>query len=137
MVKGNDIMEILVVEDDVQNAELITENIAGWGYSAERTGTGRDALKKIKRKRFDLIILDIFLPDCEGHTLIPKFKEICSEVGIVTMTGHNSYDLELKVRLQGIYCYLLKPFKMNSLKEILDHLSNKKKAKAVYKERLN
>ncbi len=116
-------MEILVVEDDVQNAEFITESIVGWGYGAERTGTGRDALKELRKKRFDLILLDIFLPDCEGHTLIPQIKEMQPEVGIVTMTGYNSRELELKVRVQGIYCYLIKPFKMNSLKEILDHLS--------------
>ncbi|RLB15231.1 MAG: response regulator, partial [Deltaproteobacteria bacterium] len=70
-------MNILIVEDDVAVTSVLTETIQRWGYRAENADTCKDALKKVKQKRFDLILLDIFLPDGKGHRLIPQFKQLC------------------------------------------------------------
>ncbi len=130
------IINILVVEDDVPIAQVIKGNIERLNHRAETAGTGQDALKKVRKKRFDLVLLDLFLPDCEGHELIPQFKEVWSDIGIVTMTGYNSRELEWQVRKQGILFYMIKPFSMKVLKEILDHIL-KKKRKEVKREWLN
>jgi len=125
-------MDVLVVEDDVSTAETISENIVSWNYRVETVRTGKDAFQRFSQKRFDLVLLDIFLPDCEGHQLIPEFKKLSPETWIVTMTGYNSRDLELEVREKGIAFYMIKPFKMMEMKEILDHMSKKmKKRKEV------
>ncbi|MCP4719582.1 MAG: response regulator [Desulfobacteraceae bacterium] len=125
-------MDILLVEDEVSIAETITENIVNWKYGVETARTGKDALQRFRQKIFDIILLDIFLPDCKGHQLIPEFQKISPETWIVTMTGYNSKELELEVRTRGIAFYLIKPFKMYEMKEILDHMFNKK-----YKEMKN
>ncbi len=122
-------MDILIVEDDISTAEMITESIVSWNYRAETARTGKDALQMFSQKRFDLILLDIFLPDCKGHQLIPEFKKISPETWIVAMTGYNSRDLELEVRKKGIAFYMIKPFKMHEMKEVLDHMSKKKTEK--------
>lgn len=118
-------MNILIVEDDIDVSSVLTESIHHWGYSAENADTCKDALDKVKQKRFDLILLDIFLPDGEGHLLIPQFKELLPDVGIVTMTGYNTRELETHVREQGIIYYMVKPFEIKSLKALLDHISHK------------
>ena len=123
-------MDILIVEDDIVVSSVLTESIQRWGYSAENADTGKDALDKVKQKKFDLILLDIFLPDGEGHRLIPHFKELWPDVGIVTMTGYNTRELEMEVREQGILYYMVKPFETKSLKELLDHISHKYSKKA-------
>ena len=117
-------MEILLVEDDDSIASVIDENVGKWGHTIKHAKTGREALKKVTKKRFDLILLDIFLPDCMGHRLIQHFKILWPTAGIVTMTGYNSWELELEVRQQGIFYYLIKPFMMVELKEVIDHISN-------------
>jgi len=125
-------MEILVVEDDVSIAEAITESIASWNYRTETVKTGKGALQRFRQKSFDLILLDIFLPDCKGHQLIPEFQKISPEIWIVTMTGYNSRRLEMEVRQKGIAYYMIKPFKMHAMKAILDHMCEKmKKIKEV------
>jgi len=68
-------MNILIVEDDIDVSSVLTESIQHWGYSAENADTCKDALDKVKQKRFDLILLDIFLPDGKGHRLIPQFNQ--------------------------------------------------------------
>jgi len=105
----------------------IAENIERWGHRVETAGTGEDALERVRQKRFDLVLLDIFLPDCKGHELIPQFKETWPETGVVTMTGYNTRDLEWEVRQHGIIYYMTKPFRMEELKEIFDHISKKKR----------
>ncbi len=120
-------MEILVVEDDLQVVAPVTESFERWGHPVETAGTGQEALKKVSQKRFDRVLLDINLPDCWGHELIPKFKEIWPDIGVVTMTGYNTRELEWEVRQKGILYYMIKPLSMEVLKEILDHNSKKKK----------
>ncbi len=120
-------MNILVVEDEVSVARVIGQEIEALGHSANIAYTGQDALKKVTKNRFDLMLLDIFLPDCRGDKLIPKFKEARPDMGIVTMTGYNIKELELEVRQQGILYYMVKPFAIEEMKEILDYISKKGK----------
>ena len=121
-------MKILIVEDDAVLMSTMVHTIRNWGYSVETAHTGIDAIKKFREIFFDMILLDIFLPDSMGHDLIPEFKMFRPNVRIITMTGYNSRDLEREVRKQGIIYYMLKPFKYEHLKEILDHTNKMMKA---------
>jgi len=114
-------MRLLIVEDDTVLLSTMVLAIRSWGYSVDTAHTGIDSLQKIRKKFFDMILLDIFLPDSMGHELIPEFKMFRPNIRIITMTGYNSRDLEREVRKQGIIYYMLKPFKNGHLKEILDH----------------
>jgi len=124
-------MNILVVEDDDSTAEPIAGIIGAWDHEVEISGTGKDALGKVRGKDFDLVLLDIFLPDCKGHELIPQFKKICPDIGIVTMTGYNTRELEMEVRKQGILYFMIKPFEPKDLKALIDHISQKSKSSAT------
>ncbi len=118
-------MKILVIEDDRDVSEHIEELIKEWGHSIEMAGTGKAGLAIFKQGGFDLVLLDIFLPDVKGYELIPDFKAIDPGVNIVAMTGHNSRELELKVRTQGVIFYMVKPWEISVLKSIVDHISSK------------
>ena len=119
-------MNILVVDDEVFSAEVIQKQIEALGHGAEIAHTGQDALKMVKENGFDLILLDIYLPDCMGHELIPKFREMRAEIGIVTITGYNSRELELEVRQKGILFFMVKPFNLHEMKEVLNHFQKRK-----------
>ena len=118
-------MNILIVEDDIQSAQVIEQFIETWGHKGQKAENGEVAITKFKKDSFDLVLLDIFLPDIEGYDLIPQFKEIDPGIGIVTMTGQNTRDLEAKVRRQGILYYMTKPLEKKNLKTLLDHISER------------
>lgn len=86
---------------------------------------GKEVIKKLEEGSLDGISLNIFLPDCQGHTLIPRFKAANPEMHIVVMTGFNTRDLELEVRKQGINQYLGKPVDLKILKMSLDHMAQR------------
>ncbi len=120
-------MDILIVDDDIAVASALSGTVERLNHNVETASTGKDALKKLKQKKFHLMLLDIFLPDCMGYEFIPKFKEIWAGLGIVTMTGYNSRELERRVRQQGLIYYMLKPINTKELKEVINHLSKKKR----------
>jgi DNA-binding NtrC family response regulator len=120
-------MKVLIVEDDIALSSSVSDAVASWGYRTECAETGERALKKIEDENFDLVLLDVFLPDCKGHKLISQIKTKQPDIGVITMTGYNSRDLEKEVRKQGVLFYMIKPFADNQLKNILDHVNKKKK----------
>jgi len=119
-------MHILLVEDEAPVAKVIQQQIENLGHSVETAYTGQDALKKVREKRFDLMLLDILLPGCKGSELIPKFREAEPDMGIVAITGYNTRELELEVRQQGILYYMVKPFRAEEMKMVLDHVSKQR-----------
>jgi len=119
-------MDILIVEDDISAGTLIFQSVKQWGHHVELTDTGEEALKKVRQKTFDLILLDVMLPDGFGYEKIPDYKTYQPDVNIIVMTGYNTPEMERTVREFGITYYMAKPININELKDILDHLSNKR-----------
>ena len=119
-------MDVLVVEQNVSVGSTIIDLIRGWGYEAETSKTGQDTLKLVGERNFDLALIDISPPDMSAQNLIGKLKELRPEIGIVTMTGQSTDDLEKEIRTLGIIYYMSKPINETALKEILDHIAKKK-----------
>jgi len=126
-------MNILLVEDNEPMGKTLSEILLAWGHHVRWVKIGKDALLEARRNSYDLILLDISLPDIQGYELIPSFNALQPEVGIVTMTGHNSMDLEVKVRKEGIVYYMIKPFDLRILKDILKHVSGKRSRRIPHK----
>jgi DNA-binding response OmpR family regulator len=119
-------MHILVAEDDIAFAQTLRAMLARWDHGVEIAASGENALERLRRSEFDLILLDIFLPDLKGYELIPHFKEIRPDIGIVTMTGHNSRELEMRIRRLGILYYMIKPFETRFLRSLLEHIAQRR-----------
>jgi CheY-like chemotaxis protein len=120
-------MDVLVADSDIAALSNIVELIQSWGHSAEKSETAQDTVDKVREKLFDLVLLDMSLPDMTAQDLIGKLKELWPDIGIVTMTGTSTNELEKEIRTLGIVYYMSKPVSENVLKQILDHISTKKK----------
>ncbi len=118
-------MKILIVEDDPMLGKMLKQRIEKWDYMTEIVHTGRAAIQKMEKESFDGMLLDVFLPDCRGHTLIPGFRALNPRIHIIAMTGFNTRELELEVRKQGIDQYLGKPVDFTVLKMSLDHMAGR------------
>ena len=119
-------MKILIVEDQAPVARMLTASLNRWGHETQIAETGQNAMELMEKEMFDLILLDIHLPDAMAYDLIPRMKRAWSGMEIITMTGHNSRDLEKKIRSQGILYYMVKPINMAELRAIIDHLGLKR-----------
>ena len=122
-------MNVLVADKDVALLSHIVSLIRDWGYDAEGSKTGLETLEKVKERLFDLVLLDMTMPDMTAQELIAKVKELRPDIGIVTMTGTNADGLENEIRTLGIVYYMLKPVGEKVLKQIIDHIARRKQEK--------
>jgi DNA-binding response OmpR family regulator len=130
-------MNILLIETNPILAEEFINAFTEWDHKSEWSVTGTDALERVRQRTFDLILMDISLPDIHAYELIPQIKEFQPQAGVVTMTDNNSRELELQVRKQGIIFYMVKPFSIPILKNILDHISKKNQGRAYHSKKIS
>jgi len=118
-------MNILIVEDEEMVAEVLIQAFNKWGQKVVWVTTKHEALVKTGQSIFDMVILDIILPDGFGYDIIPEIKQSQPGAYIITMTGDNSPKLEKIVRGFGIAYYMAKPVNLKELKSIIDHYINR------------
>lgn len=122
----------ILIEGRMLISDPIALAIGNWGHRIEileyQAGTGLD---KFGNACFDLLLVDVFPPDVKCGEVIPKCRERWPDIGIIAMTDNPSRDQELEVRKHNVLHYMIKPFSMEILKQILDHISKKRGGKLV------
>lgn len=118
-------MKILIVEDEILQAEILTRMLRSWEHEVVSVDGGQQALDRLERDAPDLILIDVFLPDTTAMELIPQLKAIQPDARIITLTGYSNRELERKLRELGISYYMAKPFQRDELHSILVHLAGR------------
>jgi len=115
-------IKILVVDDELS----IRESLSGWlqqdGYQVETAPGGLTALAKAQETHYDIMLLDVKMPEMDGLTLLKKFKERDPDTTIVMMTAHGDIHDAVEAMKQGAYDYLLKPFELEELSFTIEKL---------------
>jgi len=125
-------MNILLVEDEDVVADVLMETMIKWDQKVVWVTSKKEAVAKVKESRFDMVLLDIMLPDGFGYEIIPEIKQAWPNVNIITMTGYNTPDMERTIRGYGITYYMSKPVAFDELKNIIEHIGNKQLKEAAY-----
>ncbi|MDY3199861.1 MAG: response regulator transcription factor [Arcobacter sp.] len=108
-------MKILLVEDDFMLNEMITEYLSSTGHAIISAKNGVEALEILDSEKFDLLILDISLPDIDGFTILERLHE--QKLNIPTIYISALIDIEDISRAFDLGCfdYLKKPFHLKEL----------------------
>lgn len=105
--------DILVVEDDEAIANLINMNLTAEGYNCTCAYDGMEGADYIEKGTFDLILLDIMLPEVDGYELLEYIKPIGTPVIFITAKG--SINDKVRGLKAGADDYLTKPFQVGEL----------------------
>ena len=116
-------MNILIIGSDTLDDASV--NLIGkkLGQRVEVVSTGKDALDLFYDRVFDLVFVDLFLPDMNEYDLIPQIKRMMPDPKIITVTRHNTRELESRVREEGVAYYLIKPVDTKHLESIVRHIA--------------
>jgi len=123
--------KILVVEDEENISRLISDTLVLGGYKSERAFDGEEALRKIKKEKFDLVILDIMLPKLDGFELMKKIKS--KEVPIIFLSAKNDVSTIVKGLSEGGVDYMVKPFEPLELLARVELRIGEKQLEKIYK----
>ncbi len=111
---GN-IMRVLLVEDDQSTAKSIELMLKSDGYIVDSTDLGEDGLEIGKIYDYDIIILDLMLPDMDGYEVLKRLRAAKVETPILILSGLSELDSKLKGLGFGADDYLTKPFDKREL----------------------
>ncbi|WP_053831429.1 response regulator transcription factor [Paraclostridium bifermentans] len=105
---------ILVIEDDSNIQELIVEFLSAEGYSVESANDGIEGIQAFKKSEFDLVILDVMMPNLDGHAVCKMIRQ-SSDVPIIFLTALNQESDQVKGFELMCDDYITKPFSFTLL----------------------
>ena len=116
MTSGNPAAAVLIIDDDKVITDWITNVVTQLGHRAVSSHLLRDGLKKLQSEPFDIVFVDVHLPDGDGLQILPKIKAARSspETIVITALGHPD-EAELAIR-GGAWDYLEKPASFDAIK---------------------
>lgn len=103
-------MRVLVVEDEKRIADFLSRGLESAGYAIDIANTGGDALEMVHGTEYDLIILDLGLPDIDGLEVLQKMKNRKSLSPVLILSARGAVDDRVKGLELGADDYLVKPF---------------------------
>jgi DNA-binding NtrC family response regulator len=109
-------MKILVVDDEAPVRDMIRKGLSQMGgFSAEVAQTGSEALQKIEKDVFDLVLTDLKMPEMDGIQLLRTIKGTRPEVMVILMTAYGTIETAVEAMRIGATDYITKPIDLNDL----------------------
>jgi len=128
---------ILIVDDDENIRKVLTTILEDEGYIVESVDTGKKAIKRTKRKPYNLALIDIRLPDMEGIELLTKIRDTTPKMRKLIITGYPTLHNAMDAVNKGADAYIMKPFDMEKvLVTIKDQLKKQKEEKKYSQEKV-
>jgi len=134
--------KILIVDDEKPVLESLEEALTKQGYPVTTTDSSYDALDRIKKEFFDLIILDVRMPGMDGISLLKEVRRVQKEDNksrVIIITAYASEDAPIKAIQLGADDYIMKPFELDNFLHSVNRnlrVSRLEKEKREYTDKL-
>jgi two-component system copper resistance phosphate regulon response regulator CusR len=103
-------MKLLIVEDEVKTGEYLKQGFSEAGFIVDLLHNGLDGYQQIMTEQYDLLILDVMLPDIDGWRILKSLRETNNQVPVLFLTARDSIDDRVKGLELGADDYMVKPF---------------------------
>ncbi|GAA0704971.1 response regulator transcription factor [Paraclostridium ghonii] len=131
---------ILVIEDDSNIQELIVEFLSAEGYNVKSANDGIEGIQAFKKDEFDLVILDVMMPNLDGHAVCKMIRQ-SSDVPIIFLTALNQESDQVKGFELMCDDYITKPFSftllMKRVEAVLRRTSNQNESNILTFEKIS
>src|SRR5690606_24057766 len=117
-------IRVLIVDDERTLRESCASVLRSEGYSVTLAGRGEEALGLVKRRPFDLVLVDLFMQQVPGLEILNAVLEVNSETLVVVMTGNPTVTSSIEALRMGAWDYLPKPFSATHLQVLIGRASH-------------
>jgi two-component system OmpR family response regulator len=124
-------MKVLLVEDDVAGAAYVKRALKEVGHAVDHSADGRDGLLLAAGERYDVIVLDLMLPQVSGLTILRTIRSSGIDTPVLLLTALDGIDDRVGGLEAGGDDYLVKPFAMAELLARLNALARRPPAQAM------
>ena len=112
--------KILIVDDEEIMRNFLLDVFMDEGYNLDSAADGTEALEKISKNQYQLIITDIRMPGVDGTQVLKKAKESDPHVEVIVITGYASPQTKQECLRLGAAYYLAKPFQINQIRALVN-----------------
>jgi len=110
---------VLVVDDEPNAVELLTEFLTAKGYEVIAASNGEEALRRLQEDRPHLILLDVRMPRMDGLEVLRRVREIDQAVGVIMVTAVHEEETGRRALQLGAFDYITKPLDLKYLEQSL------------------
>ena len=118
--------KILVVEDEQHQRELYAMELQDEGYEVDQASNGREAVEKVKNEKYDLVVLDIRMPEMDGIEALGKILSRDKKIPIIIYTAYSNYKSNFMTWTADAYLT-----KSSDLQELKDKIRDILSARAL------
>ncbi|NOR65159.1 MAG: response regulator [Candidatus Scalindua sp.] len=116
---------ILIIDDEKEQADAIAESLRKVGYTCSTSVSGNNVLDIIRRDEIDVVVTDLVMHEIDGMKILKETKENSPETEVILITGHGSVETAVTAMQKGAATYLLKPININHLRAVVDKVVEK------------
>jgi two-component system, NtrC family, response regulator HydG len=106
---------VLVVDDHVEMARLLADQLGDAGYEVEAAHGGSEALRLARARVFDVVLCDLRMKDVDGFDVLDALREQDPDLPVLIMTAFGAIDTAIESIKRGAYHYLTKPFRLDEV----------------------
>ena len=110
---------VLVIDDEESLRDLLQLALREGGYAVETARDGVDGLEQLKSKKFDLVLLDVWMPRMNGLELLTELQQLPAPPRVIMMTADHTPETLLHTIRESAYQYIGKPFTLESMMELV------------------
>lgn len=108
-------MRILVVDDEYFIRKSLKKILVSEGYQVHGTSDGKRAIEIIKKKKFDLVLLDLKMNGMDGISVLREIRKINRKIPVILISGYLTMEHIEEACKHGIFSYIRKPFEVRDL----------------------
>ena len=127
--------KILIIDDEPNLRRSLSLILQRNGYQVSSAGLGQDGLQMLDADPYDLVFLDIKLPDRSGMSILPEIRQKYSELPVLILTAHATLETAIEAVRQGARDYLLKPIDPEQIlartREVLSEVGQPKRRREI------
>jgi DNA-binding NtrC family response regulator len=118
--------KVLIVDDDKDFLEVMSERLQSRGINVSTADRAEDALQRLDREVFDVIILDLQMPGLDGIDTLKQIKEKHEALQVIMLTGHATVEKGVEAIKLGATDFIEKPADIDSLNDKIKKAKKKK-----------
>ena len=111
--------KILIAEDEKTQRDLLEGFLKKEGFSVEAVANGREALQKIEKDYFDVVLVDYKMPELDGLHTLREIRKLYPDLPVVMMTAYGTVETAVASMKEGALDYLTKPIDRKELLRVL------------------
>jgi DNA-binding NtrC family response regulator len=122
---------ILIVDDDHAMRLALAESLESCGYDISAAENGSEALNLFNKRKFDLVVTDMKMPEMSGIEVLQGVKKMSPDVPVILITAYGTVNTAVEAMKEGAAEFIMKPFSLDDLEALVKNVLNTSKTEAL------